>query len=161
MDVLIQKLHPGLRLGQQLALADSGAPLFSRQGDWAGGSTLHCTAMALALLGKLSNPVQVWRHADGPEATFWDRAWPQYLHGQTLSELASFIWELNIGVRPVTAEGRPAAVLCFCARELARGWPVVVGWRSQHPQPAHAALAVGVEGRRRAQGFSPHALVAA
>jgi len=159
MSPLIQKLHPALRLGQRLTMATSGKPLFSRQGGWDGGSTLHCTAMALALLGKLSDPVQVWRYAHGPEARFWDRASPHYLHGLTLAELASFIWELNCGLRPVTAEGRSAEVLRFCAQELAKGWPVVIGWHNQYPAPAHAALVVGVEGRQRARGFVPHALL--
>lgn len=157
MDALIQKLHPALRLGRRLVLADSGAPVFSRQGDWDGGSTLHCVAMALALLSRLSDPVQVCRHTDGPDAKFWDRAWPHYLHGLTLSELASFVWELNCGVRPAMAEGRSVAILKFCTRELAKGWPVIVGWHSR--QRAHAALVVGIEGRRRARGFAPHALL--
>ena len=56
MDALIQKLHPALLLGQQVMVAKSGAQLFSRQGDWDSGNTLHCAAMALALLGRLSNP---------------------------------------------------------------------------------------------------------
>lgn len=99
--MLIQKFHPALRLGQQLALADSGAPLFSRQGNWDSGSALHCVAMALALLGKLSDPVAASRSDTGPEAVFWDRAWRYYLNGLTLSELESFVWELNLGVRPV------------------------------------------------------------
>lgn len=74
MDALIQKLHPALRLGRQLSAADSGKPLFSRQGDWDGGSPLHCVAMALALLGKLPDPVQIREHANGPESHFWDHA---------------------------------------------------------------------------------------
>lgn len=158
MGALIQKLHPALRPGPRLTLASSGAPVFSRQGDWDGGSTLHCVAMALALLGGLSDPIQIRRYADCPETHFWDRAWPYYLHGLTLSELASFVWELNCGVRPVMAEGGPAAVLRFCARELTKWWPVIVGWRSRQPLRAHPALAVGVEGRHT-QGFAPHALL--
>lgn len=157
MSMLIQKLHPALRPGQRLAVVDSGKPLFSRQGDWDGGSPLHCAAMALALLGKLSDPVQIRQYPNGPEASFWDRAWPHYLHGLTLSELASFIWELNCGARPVAVEGNAAVVLRFCARELARGWPVTIGWRVR--QRAHAALAVGVEGQRCARSFTPRALL--
>ncbi|QCX49685.1 hypothetical protein [Ralstonia pseudosolanacearum] len=157
MDALIQKLHPALRPGQQLMMAGSGKPLFSRQGDWDGGSPLHCVAMALALLGKLSDPVQIRRHTDDPEAAFWDRAWPHYLHGLTLSELMSFIWELNCGVRPVLADGSAETVLRFSTRELAKGWPVIVGWHNRHS--AHAALAVGIEGRRYAWRFTPQALL--
>ncbi|MEF9416837.1 hypothetical protein ABXT21_12240 [Ralstonia sp. SM1864_UCD524_TZ4] len=157
MNALIQTLHPALRLGRQLVLADSGVPVFSRQGEWDGGSPLHCAAMALALLGRLSNPAEVSRCRDGPEADFWDRAWPHYLHGLTLSELASLFWELNCGVRPVMAEGKSATVLRFCTRELAKGWPVIVGCRSG--QRAHAVLAVGIEGRQHKRGFMPHALL--
>ncbi|WP_341772127.1 hypothetical protein [Burkholderia gladioli] len=53
--MLIQKFHPSMRLGQQPVVAVSGNPLFSRQGHWDGGSTLHCVVMALALLGKLTD----------------------------------------------------------------------------------------------------------
>lgn len=81
--MLIQKLRPALKPGQQLVLADSGNPLFSRQGDWDSGSALHCVAMALALLGKLTDPVALSRSGGGPETAFWDRAWPHYLHGLT------------------------------------------------------------------------------
>jgi hypothetical protein len=157
MDTLIQKLHPSLCPGRQLTVAGSSKPLFSRQGDWDGGSPLHCSAMALALLGKLPDPVQVRQYPSGPEASFWDRAWPHYLHGLTLSELASFLWELNCGARPVTTEGNAAAVLRFCCRELSKDWPVIVGWR--HQRRAHATLAVGIEGRQRGRRFTPHALL--
>ncbi|MRS99703.1 hypothetical protein GJQ57_13715 [Ralstonia pickettii] len=157
MGTLVQNLHPALRLGQRLTVAASGKPLFSQQGDWDGGSPLHCVAMALALLGKLSDPVQVRQHANGPESRFWDRAWPHYLHGLTLSELETFIWELNCGARPVTTEGNQVTVLRFCARELSKGWPVIVGWHSR--RHAHAALAVGIEGRQRNHRFTPHALL--
>ncbi|MDO3558654.1 hypothetical protein [Ralstonia pseudosolanacearum] len=157
MDALIQKLHPALCLGRWLTVATSGKPLLSRQGDWDGGSPLHCVAMALALLGKLSDPVQVRQCRDGLEGRLWHRAWPHYLHGLTLSELSAFIWELNCGVQPVAAKGRPAALLRFCARELAKGWPVIVGWHGR--RQAHAALLVGVEGRQLARHFAPHALL--
>lgn len=119
--MLIQKFHPGLRLAQQLALASSGAPLFSRQGNWDGGSTLHCVAMALALLGKLSDPVDAPYHTSGNEHIVWDHAWPHYLHGLTLSELASFIAELNLGVQPVVRSGSVSDLLQFVAAELSLG----------------------------------------
>jgi hypothetical protein len=158
MDTLIQKLHPAQRPGHRLTLSGSGAPLLSRQGDWNGGSPLHCVAMALAMLGKLSDPARLALHQGGPEAAFWS-AWPHYLHGVTLSEFVSFVWELNAGVRPVAAQGTPVATLSFCERELAKGWPVIVSWRILHPPLRHAALANGVEGLRRKRAFSPHALL--
>ncbi|CAJ2942954.1 hypothetical protein [Burkholderia pseudomallei] len=74
--MLVQKFHPALRPGQQLVLADSDHSLFSRQGHWDSGSALHCVAIALALLGELAEPVSLSRSATGPEATFWDHAWP-------------------------------------------------------------------------------------
>jgi hypothetical protein len=157
--MLIQKFHPGLRPGQQLALASSGAPLFSRQGHWDGGSAMHCVAMALALLGKLSDPVDVPYHTNGNERIVWDHAWPHYLHGLTLSELASFIAELNLGVQPVVSSGSATDVLHFIAGELLRGRPVIVGWRQQRPVRWHAALAVGVEGCQEQRSFMPHALL--
>lgn len=147
MSTLIQKLHPALYPGRQLALAGSRQPLFSRQGMWDSGSALHCAAMALAMLGKLSDPVDVRGYASGPVAHFWDRAWPHYLHGLTASELAGFVWEFNAGVQPVQAEGSADEILCFCARELAAGWPVIVWIANRRTGERHAALAVGFEAR--------------
>jgi hypothetical protein len=66
MSILIQKLHPGLYPGRRLALAGSRQSLFSRQGTWDSGSALHCAAMALAMLGKLSDPVNVRDYANAP-----------------------------------------------------------------------------------------------
>lgn len=157
--MLIQKFHPALRLGQQLVLADSGKPFFSRQGDWDSGSALHCVAMALALLGKLTDPVALARCDTGPEATFWDRAWPHYLHGLTHSELESFVWELNMGVRPVASPDGRNSILNFCERELKHGWPVIVSWRLSPVRDSHAALVIGIEGRQHKRAVKPHALL--
>jgi len=103
IDMLVQKFHPALRSGSRLTPDSSGNALFSRQGHWDGGSTLHCVAMALALLDRIGDPVWLPYHDDGNERTFWDRAWPHYLHGLTLAELASFIAELNLGCDPLSA----------------------------------------------------------
>lgn len=157
--MLIQKLHPALKPSQQLVLADSGNPLFSRQGDWDSGSALHCVAMALALLGKLTDPVALSRSGGGPETAFWDCACPHYLHGLTRSELESFVWELNLGVRPVALRDGRGSILNFCERELKRGWPVIVGWRRRLVRDAHAALVIGIEGRQHRRAFEPSALL--
>ncbi|RBB37552.1 hypothetical protein DPV79_21395 [Burkholderia reimsis] len=157
--MLIQKLHPGIRLGQQPVLAGSGNPLFSRQGHWDGGSTLHCVAMALALIGRIDDPVRLPYRTSGNERTVWDHAWPHYLHGLTFSELASFVWELNLGVRPAAFLGQANGVLRFGARELNSYRPVIVGWRQRQPVASHAALVVGVEGRLSGRAFEPHALL--
>jgi len=157
--MLIQKLHPALRLGQRLTLVSSGAPLFSRQGHWDGGSALHGVAMALAMLGKLSNPVDVRCQSTGPESDFWDQAWPHYLHGLTLSELASFIAELKAGVRPVTQRGGSATILCFCEQELARDVPIIIGWQDKSSRQRRTALVIGIEGRQHRRIFAPHALL--
>lgn len=147
MSTLIQKLHPALYPGRRLALAGSLQPLFSRQGVWDSGSALHCAAMVLAMLGELSDPVDVRGYSSGPVAQFWDRAWPHYLHGLTPSELASFVWELDAGVQPVQVEGSADEILRFCAGELAAGWPVIVWIVNRRTGERHAALVVGIEER--------------
>ncbi|WP_176016817.1 MULTISPECIES: hypothetical protein [Burkholderia] len=157
--MLIQQFHPGMRLGRQPTLATSGNPLFSRQGHWDGGSTLHRVAMALALLGKLADPVYLPYHTDGPEQSVWDDAWPHHLHGLALSELASFIAELNLGVRPANCSASGPTILHFARRELEAGWPVIVGWRQRHTVRRHAALVVGVEGCRHGRAFDAQALL--
>ncbi|MEZ0606163.1 hypothetical protein ACAX43_29160 [Paraburkholderia sp. IW21] len=144
MSTLIQKLHPALYPGRLQTLAGGRRLLFSRQGMWDSGSALHCAAMALAMLGRLSDPVDVRDYTSGPVAYFWDRAWPHYLHGLTPSELASFVWELNAGVQPVQAESYADEILLFCARELSAGWPVIVWIANRRTGERHAALAVGL-----------------
>jgi hypothetical protein len=115
--------------------------------------------MALALFGRIDDPVWLPYHDEGPERTVWDHAWPHYLHGLTLSELAGFIAELNIGVRPVLRDGNTTSILRSSEKELAAGNPVIVGWNQPHPVNAHAALVVGVEGRQNGRTFEPHSLL--
>ncbi|KWO50039.1 hypothetical protein [Burkholderia territorii] len=157
--MLVQKFHHGMRLGQQPTIAASGNPLFSRQGHWDGGSTLHCVAMALALLGKLNDPVYLPYHPFGPEQIVWDDAWPHYLTGLTLEELAEFVANLNLDVRPAADTTTGMDLLRFVERELQAGWPVIVGWQQRQTVRRRAALAVGIEGRQSAQAFEPHALL--
>ncbi|KGR98758.1 hypothetical protein [Burkholderia pseudomallei] len=157
--MLIQKFHAALRHDQSLALAGSNAPLFSRQGHWDGGSPLHCVAMALALLGKLADPVALPHHTVGAERVVWDHAWPHYLHGLTFSELASFVAELGLGVRPATCTASGVDLLRFVERELQAGWPVILGWSHGQPAHWHAALVVGIEGYQSRRAFTPHALL--
>jgi hypothetical protein len=145
MSSLIQKLHPALYPGRRLALAGSLQPLFSRQGVWDSGSALHCTAMALSMLGKLPDPVDVRGYTSGPVAHFWDRAWPHYLHGLTPSELASFVWELNADVLPVQIEDSVDKLLSFCGQELSAGWPVIVWIVNRRTDERHAVLVTGIE----------------
>lgn len=157
--MLIQKFHPAIRLGQQPIIARTGNALFSRQGHWDGGSTLHCVAMALSLLGKLTDPVYLPYHGNGPEQKVWDDAWPHYLNGMTLTELASFIAELNLGVRPATCTTSGHDLLSFTQRELGAGWPVIVGWQQRHPVKWRAALVVGIEGRQNGRAFDTQTLL--
>ncbi|MCS3392749.1 hypothetical protein NX868_12610 [Burkholderia thailandensis] len=147
MPALSQKLHPALYPGLRLMLDDTRQPIFSHQGDWDAGSALHCVAMALAMLGKLSDPVDVRGYASGPVAHFWDRAWPHYLHGLTPSELAAFVWELDCDVQPVQAEGTAHELARFCFRELAAEWPAIVWVVNRRIGERHAALVIGIEER--------------
>lgn len=158
--MLIQKFHPGITISSGPPRSTvSGLPLFSRQGHWDGGSTLHCVAMALALLGKLADPVHLPSYEGSSEQRLWERGWPHYLHGLTLSELASFISELNLGVRPATCAASDSGLLDFAERELIAGRPVILGWSHDHPAKAHAALVVGIEGQQHARRFIRDALL--
>ncbi|ARM00242.1 hypothetical protein BOC59_09410 [Burkholderia pseudomallei] len=147
MAALIQRLHPMLYPGPRLMLDDTRQPVFSQQGDWDAGSALHCTAMALAMLGKLSDPVNVSGYASGPVSHFWNRAWPHYLHGLTPLEFAAFVWELDADVQPVQVEGSADELMHFCAGELAAGWPVVIWIVNRLTDELHATLVVGIEER--------------
>lgn len=152
--MLIQKFHLGISFHQGVAVsAASGLPLFSRQGHWDGGSTLHCVAMALALLGRLADPVHLPYHEGSNERRLWEAGWPHHLHGLPLSELASLISELNLGVRPTTYSASDAGLFDFAERELVAGRPVILGWNRHHPAEAHTALVVGIEGRQHTRRF--------
>lgn len=157
--MLIQKYHSALWVQGDASADSSAGSLFSRQGHWDGGSTLHCAAMALALLGKLNDPVWLPYHDRGNEQTFWNHAWPHYLHGLTLSELAGFIAELDLGIRPVVHTNQGVPLFDFAARELQAARPVIVGWRQRHPVRLHAALVTGIEGRQTGRTFEVHALL--
>ncbi|WP_238326630.1 hypothetical protein [Burkholderia pseudomallei] len=155
----MQKLHPALQSGQHLTLANSNAPAFSFQGCWDGGCALHATAMALAMLGCLSDPLRVSSRRHSPEAEFWRRAQQFYLSGVTLEELQALIRELDWGLRPACFEGAHADVLRFSEQEVLSGRPVILTFRQSRRASLHAGLAVGIEGRRIGRTFDGHTLL--
>ncbi|WP_287382730.1 hypothetical protein [Ralstonia sp.] len=141
-------------------MAGSNVAAFSFQGAWDGGCALHSAAMAVAMLGRLAFPLRVSQRRGGREAAFWKHAEPYYLAGISLDDLATLVWELNWGLRPVLFEGRHTKVVGFCEQELARGWPVIVSWRERHRSQLHAVVVVGIEGQRVGRTFTPHTLLA-
>ena len=159
MEFTVQRLHSALIAGQRLRAADSNAPAFSYQGDWDSGCTLHCLAMAGALLGQLTDPSKVSSRRRGPETAFWKKVRPYYLSGATLSELAKLIQELDWDLEPVVVEGAHRRVVEFSVRELSEGHLVVVSWRPVRRSHYHAVLAIGLEGVQRGKTFEPHTLL--
>lgn len=155
----MQRLHPALQSGQRLTLVGSNTPAFSFQGCWDGGCALHAAAMALAMLGCLSDPLRVSSRRRAPEAEFWCRAQPFYLSGVSLEELQALIRELDWGLRTACFEGAHADVLLFSEREVLRGRPVILTFRQSRRATLHAALAVGIEGRRIGRTFDGHTLL--
>lgn len=155
----MQKLHSALQSGRRLTLVGSNIPAFSFQGCWDGGCALHATAMALAMLGRLSDPLRVSSRRRAPEAEFWRRAQPFYLSGASLEELQALIRELDWGLRPTCFEGAHANVLRFSEREVLRGRPVILTFRQSRGATLHAGLAVGIEGRRIGRTFDGHTLL--
>lgn len=148
MEFNVQKLHPALGPGQRLMLTGSNIAAFSYQGSWDGGCALHSAAMAMAMLGRLSNPPRLTWRRGGAEVKFWKGAGPYYLSGITLDDLSTLIRELDWDLRPIACERANTEAIQFCERELSRGWPVVVSWRERHRAQEHAVLVVGVEGRK-------------
>ncbi|WP_244123705.1 hypothetical protein [Burkholderia gladioli] len=155
----MQRLHPALQSGRRLTFVGSNTPAFSFQGCWDGGCALHATAMALAMLGCLSDPLRVSSRRHGPEAEFWRRAQPFYLSGVSLDELQTLIRELEWGLHPTCFEGAHADVLRFSEREVSRGRPVILTFRQSRRAALHAALAVGIEGRKIGRTFDGHTLL--
>ncbi|MET3555607.1 MULTISPECIES: hypothetical protein [Burkholderia] len=159
MEFTVQKLLPKLRSGRRLTIVGSNVPAFSFQGAWDGGCALHATAMAIAMLGRLSDPLRVSSRRRGPEAAFWELAWPFYLSGVTLEELENLILELGWGLRPTLFEGAHANVFRFCEQEVLCGRPVIVTWRQLRRAALHATLIVGIEGRQVGRDFEGHTLL--
>lgn len=159
MEFTVQKLLPELQSGRRLQIAGSNSPAFSFQGAWDGGCALHATAMAIAMLGHLSDPVRVPSRRRGPEAAFWELAFPFYLSGVTLKELETLICNLSWGLRPTVFEGSHPNVLRFCVQELLMGRPVIVVWRELRRATLHATLTVGIEGRQVGRNFTGHTLL--
>lgn len=159
MEFTVQKLLPELQSGRRLKIAGSNFPAFSFQGAWDGGCALHATAMAIAMLGHLSDPVRVPSRRRGPEAAFWELALPFYLSGVTLEELETLICDLGWGLRPTVFEGSHPNVLRFCVQEVTMGRPVIVTWRDLRRATLHATLTVGIEGRQVGRSFAAHTLL--
>lgn len=155
----MQQLHPALQSGRRLTLVGSNTPAFSFQGCWDGGCALHAAAMALAMLGCLSDPLRVSSRRHDPEAEFWRRAQQYYLSGVSLEELQALIRELDWGLRPACFEGAHSDVLRFSEREVLRGRPVILTFRQSRLATLHAGLAVGIEGRRIGRTFDGHTLL--
>ncbi|MCA8379473.1 hypothetical protein LGN22_11350 [Burkholderia cenocepacia] len=155
----MQQLHPALQSGRRLTLTGSDIPAFSFQGCWDGGCALHAAAMALAMLGCLSDPLRVSSRRHDPEAEFWRRAQPFYLSGVSLDGLQMLIRELEWGLRPTCFEGAHDDVFRFSEREVLRGRPVILTFRQSRRAALHAALAVGIEGRRVGRTFDGHTLL--
>ena len=155
----MQKLHPALQSGRRLTLVGSNTPAFSFQGCWDGGCALHATAMALALLGCLSDPLRVPSRRRDPEAEFWRRAQPFYLSGVSLEELQALIRKLDWGLRPTIFEGSHADVLRFSERQVLRGRPVILTFQRSRRAALHAVLAVGIEGRKIGTIFDTNTLL--
>ncbi|CAN2526803.1 hypothetical protein [Burkholderia pseudomallei] len=155
----MQQLHPALQSGRRLTLVGSNTPAFSFQGCWDGGCACHATAMALAMLGFLSDPLNVSSRRRAPEAEFWRRAQPFYFSGVSLEELQTLIRELDVGLRPTHFEGTNVDVLHFSEREVLRGRPVILTFRQSRRATLHAVLAVGIEGRKIGRTFDGHTLL--
>ncbi len=159
MEFTVQKLHPALQCGQRLTLTGSNTPAFSFQGSWDGGCAIHAGAMALAMLGCLSDPLRMSSRRRSPEAEFWRRAQRFYLSGMSLDELKTLIRELDWGLQATCFEGSHAEVLRFCMQEVSRTRPVILIFRQPCQATLHAALAVGLEGRKTGRTFIAHTLL--
>lgn len=155
----MQKIHPALQSGRQLTLSGSNTATFSFQGCWDGGCALHATAMALAMLGRLPDPLRVSSRRRVPEAEFWRCAQPFYLSGISLEELQVLIRALDWELRTAYFEGAHEDVLRFSEREVSRGRPVILSFRQSHRTSLHAVLAIGIEGQRIGRTFRGHTLL--
>ncbi|MDA0558478.1 hypothetical protein [Burkholderia pseudomallei] len=156
----MQILHPALQSGRRLTFVGSNIPAFSFQSSFDSSCALHAGAMAIAMHGGMTNPLRALSRRNGHEAEYVRRAMPFWHTGISLDELGTLIRELNWGLRPARFEGSHANVLQFSQREVLRGRPVIVTWRQALRTALHAALVIGIEGRKIDRTFEGHTLLA-
>lgn len=158
---LQQRFYPTLRMGFRPTVARGNwdIPLHCRQGRWDGASGLHCAAMALTLLGKISDVTTLSGQHTTVAGRLWKASLATYFSGLHTGKLALLILSLKAGVKVDCRFKGHQKVLDFTKKQLSEGGLVIVTWSNREGADGHFVLVHGVEGTQSGRTFTPTALL--
>lgn len=155
-----QRFHPRLKIGYT-AVVEQGKrkiPVHCRQGEIDGACGTYCSAIALTILGKISDPTVISERRNGVAARLWAAAQASYFDGIRSKALAKLLESLDAGLFIQECGKSHRSILAFTKTQLEAGAMVILSWqnRTQH----HWVLAIGTEGKQVDEVFIPQAFLA-
>lgn len=155
VTTLQQRFYPTLRVGLEAKVVRKGREisLHCRQGKWDGACGLHCSVMALALLGKISNITDLANRRYGVAARLWKASQSTYFEGLDNHDLASMLQSLEADLSVTHCAGTHRKVLGFTQQRLDKGDLIIIGWRTESWSIHHWVLCHGVEGMQSDKKF--------
>lgn len=157
-----QRFFPSLRIGLTATATTArreGLQVHCRQGDWDGACGLHCSAMALTLLGRLNGVANLSSRRSGIGAALWRAGLQNYFDGVGGADLAKLIQSLDPSLLVQWRSGIHRKLLKLTQIQLETGRLVIVGWRSRNERFDHWVLAVGMEGLQDRRRFRTSAIL--
>lgn len=157
-----QRLFPSLRVGRTATVTRGrrhGIRLHCRQGAWDGACGLHCAAMALTLLGRLSGCDRLPARGRGLAAALWRSGIDTYFEGADAGELADLLCGIDAGLFVRHRTGSHRQLLRLAQAQLEAGRLAIIAWRSRNRRIDHWVLAVGLEGVQAGAAFRHTALL--
>lgn len=158
---LVQRFHPNLRIGFVPSVLRSNRlmPIHCYQGLWDSACGAHCAAIAMALLGDITDVTILSERRNGVAARLWKAARAKYFDGVTVDELAAMIDDMGTERKITVCTGRHAKCLDFALAQFNRGSVVLISWHSRRGQQHHFSTIIGAEGRQTGNDFTPSALL--
>jgi len=159
---LHQRFYPTLRLGFKagVTLSKHEISVHCRQGDLDGACGLHCAAMALTLMGRITHGPSLPNRRRGTAARLWQAAQETYFDGIDAVDLAEMLDALNTNLQIKHFEGNHKKTLEFTKTQIERGGLVILAYRTKDHKVHHYVLVIGVEGLQSGRTFTTATLLA-
>lgn len=152
-----QRFHPRLKIGFT-AMVEQGkrkVPVHCRQGEIDGACGTYCSAIALTILGKISDPTVISERRTGVAARLWSAAQASYFDGIRPKPLAKLLESLDAGLFVQECGQSHRNVLAFTKEQLNAGRLVILAWRTRNRTQRHFVLVAGLEGIQDDDTFTP------
>lgn len=158
---LHQRLFPTLRLGFNASVTHNRHPgsVHSRQGLLDRSCGIHCAAIALSLLGRITYPGNLPARQRGIAARLWKAAQTVYFVGMDHHTLSELLSSLSAHISVVTFTGSHQKTAAFAIDHLASGGLAILSWSTETANSHHWVLAVGVEGVQVGRDFTASTLL--